>query len=60
MVHSKSKQLEEYKHRINNDPFRLYKVNAEVICFLDTNGYLDVLFKGITNYKDRLFKALGS
>jgi len=53
-------QLEEYRHRIENEVYRLNKVNAEVVSFLDKGGYLESVFFGIRDYKDRLFKSLGA
>ena len=53
-------QLEIYRHRCGSDHFHLSKVNAEIIYYLDKAGYLDVSFYGITNYKDKIFRALAS
>lgn len=60
MRHAGSNQIEEYRHRIGKDAFRLNKINAEMIYFLDKNGHLENIFDGIPEYKDRLFRALAS
>jgi hypothetical protein len=60
MITVGNEKIEEYRHRIGNNIFRLNKVNAEIIYFLDKNGKLEEIFSGISNYKDRLFRALGS
>jgi hypothetical protein len=38
MIHLKQPQIEEYRHRISKDVYRLNKVNAEIVCFLDKYG----------------------
>ena len=53
-------QIEEYRHRIQQELFHLNKVNAEIVYFLDKYGYLEQVFSGIPNYQDRLFRALAS
>jgi len=60
MTTNAQNQLEIYRHRCGSDLYQLYKVNAEITCFLDKAGYLESTFYGIPNYKDKLFKALGA
>ena len=54
-----TKQIEEYRHRNRNEIFQLNKVNAEILYYLTKQGALEIAFKGINNFKDKLFRCLG-
>ena len=55
-----TKQIEELRHRVGTEVIHLSKVNAETVYYLDRDGNLSEVFGGIKNYRDRLFRALGS
>ena len=60
MIPFTTEQIEELRHRKGNEIFCLNKINAEIVYFLDKTSNLVEPFKGVENYRELIFRCLGS